>query len=134
MPATTRVCFFGSSTDRWQTKSGRGPASLPPITAWYRPLPPITALVARRQFLIPLQQLRLPALQRDLLAPNQHALHTRRELERVSRPDDHVRHLSRLERAVAVRHSEDLRRLQRHGAQRLVPGHAVGDGVPRLLA
>src|SRR5688572_3034358 len=47
----------------------------------------------RRQLLVPLEQLRLPAREGDLLAPNQHMLHARRELERVSRPDDDIRHL-----------------------------------------
>src|SRR5207247_194893 len=142
--AITPVFSLGGCTEQFAIRGGtrrvraalrRPPAA--PLPPPCRPLPPSAALcrlVGRWQFLIPLQQLRLPALERDLLAPNQHVLHTRRELERVSRPDDHVRHLPRLERAVAVRHSEDLRRRQRHGAQRLVPGHAVGDGVPRLLA
>src|SRR5438093_13369912 len=77
--------------------------------------------VARRQLLVPLEQLRLPALERDLLAANQHVLHARREFERVSRPDDEIAHLPRLERAVAIGHPEYLPWRRRHTAQRLLP-------------
>src|SRR5881296_2389341 len=117
-----RACFFGNSTSRWRTKSGRVSQQ---STAHYRLVPPITALVARGKFPVPLEQLRLPAGERDLLAPNEHVLHARRELERVSRPDHDIGHLAGLERAVAIRHTEDLRRSQGHGAQRLVPRHAI---------
>src|SRR2546426_10903582 len=103
-------------------------------TALSRLLPPSSALVRRWQPLVPLEQFRLPALERDLLASNQHVLHARRELERVARPDDDIGHLPRLERAVAIRHAEDLRRRQRDGAERLAPRPAVGHGGPGLLA
>src|SRR5436309_14486120 len=126
-----RACFFGNSTSRWRTTSGRVSQQ---STAHYRLVPPITALVARWKFPVPLEQLRLPALERARLAPNRHVLHARRELERVARPDDDIGHLPRLERPVAIRHAEDLRRRQGDGAERLVPRHAVGHGVPGLLA
>src|SRR2546422_11319089 len=101
-----------------------------PLTA---PLPPPTALVLRRQRLVPLKQLRLPAPQRDLPPPNEYVLHRRRELERIPRPDHHVRHLPRLERAVAVADTEDLGGGERHRAERLVPRHPGRHGVPGLL-
>ena len=57
----------------------------------------------------------------------------RRELERIARPHDDVRHLARLQRAVAVRHSKGLGGRQRHRAQRLIPRHPVRHRVSRLL-
>src|SRR2546425_10683718 len=83
---------------RFERRGARVPyrpptAPLPPPTASYRLLPPPTALVLGRQRLVPLKQLRLPAPQRNLLAPNEYVLHRRRELERIPRPHHHVRHL-----------------------------------------
>src|SRR6266542_4473371 len=103
-------------------------------TVYYRLLPAITALVRRRKLLVPLEQFRLSARERDLLAPDHHVLHTRRELERVARPNDDVGYLPGLERAVAIRNPEDLGRRQGHRLQRLIPRHTVGDRVPGLLA
>src|SRR3989442_11463091 len=113
---------------RFERRGARVPYR--PLTA---PLPPPTALVLRRQRLVPLKQLRLPAPQRNLPPPNEYVLHRRRELERIPRPDHHVRHLPRLERAVAVADTEDLGGGERHRAGRLVPRHPVRHRVPGLL-
>src|SRR3989441_11188302 len=123
---------------RFERRGARVPyrhptAPLPPPTASYRLLPPPTALVLGRQRLVPLKQLRLPAAQRNLPSPNEYVLHRRRELERIARPHHHVRHLPRLERAVAVADAEDLGGGERHRAERLVPPHPVRHGVPGLL-
>src|SRR5947208_838173 len=100
-------------------------------TALYRLLPP---LVVRRQFPVPLQQLRLPALQGNLLPADEHVLDSGRELERIARPHDDIGDFARLERAVAIGHAENLGRRQRHRAQRLLPAHAVRHRVSGLLA
>src|SRR5436190_18522059 len=99
------------------------------FTAPYRLLPPPTAsyppyrLVFRRQRPIPLQQLRLPAPQRDLSPTDIHVLNACREIEGVASPDDDVRDFPGLERSVPVSHPENLGRRERHRPERLIPRH-----------
>src|SRR2546427_2177275 len=62
-------------------------STLFPYTTLFRsrPVPPLTTpyrLVFRRQLPVPLQQLRLPAHERNLAAPDVDVLHHRPELER----------------------------------------------------
>src|SRR5204863_4590117 len=87
-------------------------------TAPYRLLPP---LVFRRQRLVPLQQLRLPAPQPNVFAPYEYVLDPRREIEGITAPDDDVRDLPGVQGSVPIRHAKHLGGRQRHRPPRLLP-------------
>src|SRR5262245_39535077 len=91
-------------------------------------------LVLRRQRLVPLQQLRLPRLGRDLDALDERVLRRRGEVERIAAPDHDVRYLSSLEAAVARVHSHRTGGLQGDREQGVVPLHPVPHRVARREA
>src|SRR5262245_66100918 len=88
-------------------------------------------LVLRRQRLVPLQQLRLPRLGRDLDALDERVLRRRGEVERVAAPDYDVRNLPGLEAPVARVYSQCAGGLQGDREQRVVPLHPVAHRVAR---
>src|SRR4051794_29708406 len=61
---------------------------------------------------VPVAQLGLAAHERPLHAADEDVLPPRQQLEGVAVPHHHVRHLPRLQRAVAVGHAPDLRRVE----------------------
>src|ERR1019366_3789745 len=95
--------------------------------------PPSRLPVRRRLGLVPVRQLFLPRALQILHAAHVHVLRDRGELERVAAPHHHVGFLAHLQRADAIRDPEHFSRHQRDGLQRIVPRHAVRDGVARLV-
>src|SRR6266852_8218160 len=75
--------------------------------------------VFRRQRLVPLEQLRLPAPQRDLPAADEHVDGGGGELEGIAGPHHDIRHFTGLERPVAIGHAEHFSGRERHRPQRL---------------
>ena len=57
----------------------------------------------------------------------------RSELERITAPDHDVALAAGLKGPDSIGGAEELCRRQRHRPQRIVPGHAVRDGIARFL-
>src|SRR5437773_5073765 len=89
--------------------------------------------VVWRQRSVPLLQQILPARRRDLGSAHEHVLRARTEFERIAAPDDDIGDLARVQGAVTVANTEDARRTERHGAPRILPAHAVRDGIAGFL-
>ena len=82
---------------------------------------------------IPLEELPLTRIPRYLTSADEDLLGCRGQLERIARPDDEIRVLACLDRAIPIGDTPDARGAERDGAQGDGTIEAVGNRIPHLL-